>query len=105
MIFHSDRGVQYANKKFDNTIESYGLIRSISKKGNYWDNAVVESFFKSLITELIYCNKLITKGRMNLDIFEYNEIWYNKKRRYSALNRISAGGGRRMRDQGICRVT
>ena len=48
LIFHSDRGIQYANKKFANTIESYGVIRSMSRKANCWDNAVAESFFKSL---------------------------------------------------------
>ncbi len=86
LIFHSDRGVQYASKKFVNTIESYGVIRSMSRKGNCWDNAVAESFFKSLKTELIYGNNLITKEQMELEIFEYIEIWYNNKRRHSALN-------------------
>ena len=86
LVFHSDRGVQYANKKFANTIESYGVIRSMSRKGNCWDNAVAESFFKSLKTELIYGNKLIAKEQMELEIFEYIEICYNKKRRYGALN-------------------
>src|SRR5690606_29871480 len=80
------RSVQYANKKFANTIESYGVTRSMSRKGNYWDNAVAESFFKSLKTELIYGNKLIMKQQMELEIFEYIEIWYNKKRRHRALN-------------------
>lgn len=86
LIFHSDRGVQYANKKFSNTIESYNVRRSMSRKGNCWDNAVAESFFKSLKTELIYGNKLISKERMEMEIFEYIEIWYNKKRRHSTLN-------------------
>tara|TARA_B110000114_G_C15028834_1_gene372087 strand:- start:94 stop:972 length:879 start_codon:yes stop_codon:yes gene_type:complete len=86
LIFHSDRGVQYASKKFVNTIESYNIKRSMSRKGNCWDNAVAESFFKSLKTELIYGNKLISKEQMKLEIFEYIEIWYNKKRRHSALN-------------------
>jgi len=86
LIFHSDQGVQYATKKFANMLESYGVIRSMSRKGNCWDNAVAESFFKSLKTELIYGNKLITKEQMKLDIFEYIEIWYNRKRRHSALN-------------------
>ena len=81
LIFHSDRGVQFAN-----TIESYNVTRSMSRKGNCWDNAVAESFFKSLKTELVYGNKLISKEQMKLEIFEYIEIWYNKKRRHSALN-------------------
>src|SRR5690554_6391604 len=74
LIFHSDRGIQYANKKFDDTIESYGVTRSMSRKGNCWDNAVAESFFKSLKTELIYGNKLIMKQQMELEIFEYIEL-------------------------------
>ncbi|REC66610.1 hypothetical protein DRF58_16400 [Epilithonimonas hispanica] len=86
LIFHSDRGVQYASKKFANTLEFYGLTRSMCRKGNCWDNAVAESFFKSLKTELIYGNKLIKKEKMELEIFEYIEIWYNKKRRHSTLN-------------------
>lgn len=86
LIFHSNRGVQYATKKFANTIESYGVIRSMSRKGDCWDNAVAESFFKSLKTELIYGNKLKTKKQIELEIFEYIEIWYNKKRRHSTLN-------------------
>lgn len=86
LIFRSDKGIQYANKKFANKIESYDVIRSISRKGNCQCNAVAESFFKSLKTELIYGNKLITKEQMKLEIFEYIEIWYNKKRRHCALN-------------------
>lgn len=86
LIFHSDQGVQYATKKFTNVLESYGVIRSMSRKGNCWDNAVAESFFKSLKTELIYGNKLVTKEQMKIDVFEYIEIWYNKKRRHRALN-------------------
>lgn len=58
----------------------------MSRKGNCWDNAVAESFFKSLKAELIYGSKLIAKQEMELEIFEYIEIWYNKKRRHGALN-------------------
>lgn len=58
----------------------------MSRKGNFWDNAVSESLFKSLKTELIYGNKLISKEQMKLEIFEYIEIWYSRKRRHSALN-------------------
>ena len=86
LIFHSDRGVQYASKKFVNTIESYNIKRNMSRKGNCWDNAVAESFFKPLKTALVYGNKLISKEQMKLEIFEYIEIWYNKKRRHLALN-------------------
>ena len=86
MIFHSDRGIQYASKKFANMLDSYGVIRSMSRKGNCWDNAVAESFFKSLKTEMIYGNKLITREKMKKQIFQYIEIWYNRNRRHKALN-------------------
>ena len=86
LIFHSDQGVQYATKKFTNILASYGVIRSMSRKGNCWDNAVAESFFKSLKTELIYGNKLIFRKQMESEIFQYIEIWYNRKRRHSSLN-------------------
>lgn len=86
LIFHSDRGVQYACEKFANTLDSYKfIIRSMSRKGNCWDNAVAESFFKTLKSEQIYGNKLISKDQMKMDLFEYVEIWYNKNRRHSAL--------------------
>lgn len=86
LIFHSDRGVQYASERFSNYLDSYKIItRSMSRKGNCWDNAVAESFFKTLKTEQIYGNKLTTKEQMKLDVFEYIEIWYNKKRRHSAI--------------------
>ncbi len=86
LLFHSDRGVQYASKKFTNVLDSYKMItRSISKKGNCWENAVAESFFKTLKTEQIYGNKLISKEQMERDIFEFIVIWHNRKRRHSAL--------------------
>jgi len=86
LIFHSDRGLQYAGKKFTNVVDSYKMItRSMSRKGNCWDNAVAESFFKTLKTEQVYGNKLISKKQMKLDLFEYIELWYNRKRRHSAL--------------------
>ncbi|MEZ7506915.1 IS3 family transposase [Flavobacterium sp. Arc2] len=74
LIFHSDRGVQYASKKFVNVLDSCKKIsRNMSRKGNCWDNVVAESFFKSLKTELIYGNKLISKGKMKLEIFDLSE--------------------------------
>ena len=70
----------------------------MSRKGNCWYNAVAESFFKSLKTELIYVNKLITEKQMKLEIFDpsdneqakqYIEIWYNRKRRHSSSNYVT----------------
>jgi putative transposase len=87
LLFHSDRGVQYASKKFTNVIDSYKTItRSMSRKGNCWDNAVAECFFKTLKTEQIYGNKLRSKAQTERDIFEFIEIWYNRKRKHSPLD-------------------
>ncbi|WP_426092432.1 transposase [Flavobacterium sp. DSR3-2] len=87
LLFYSDRGVQYASKKFTNVIDSYKMTtESISGKGNCWDNAVAESFFKTLKTQQIYGNKLISKEQMERDKFKFIEIWYNRKRRHSALD-------------------
>lgn len=70
LIFHSDRGVQYASKKFVNVLDSNKkTTRSMSRKGNCRDNAVAESFFKSFKIELIYRSKLISKEQMKLEIF------------------------------------
>jgi transposase InsO family protein len=89
LIFHSDRGVQYCCKSFANTVKSYGITRSMSRKGDCWDNAVAESFFKTLKVELIYGNRLVSRERMELQLFEYIETYYNKNRRHSALKNLT----------------
>lgn len=89
MIFHSDRGVQYASYKTRNLIASYKMRQSMSRKGNCWDNAVAESFFKSLKTELIYGFKLVSKEKMRTELFQYIEIWYNRQRRHSFLKNLN----------------
>ncbi len=90
LIFHSDRGVQYCCHEFSGLLGSYQLVsRSMSRKGDCWDNAVAESFFKTLKTELIYHCKYQTRQKAKLAVFEYIETWYNKKRRHSALGYLS----------------
>jgi transposase InsO family protein len=90
MIFHSDRGIQYACEEFVNEISKHQNIeRSMSRKGNCWDNAVAESFFKTLKVELIYQNKYETKKQAELSIFEYIEGWYNQNRRHKHLNNLT----------------
>ena len=90
LIFHSDRGVQYACNEFRKLLERNPLItRSMSRKGNCWDNAVAESFFKTLKTECVYQNKFTNKAHAALVVFEYIEMWYNRKRLHSALGYMS----------------
>jgi len=87
LIFHSDRGVQYACNDFRKLLNSYGMKQSMSGKGNCYDNAVCESFFKTLKTELIYQKKGGYKSKEDArrEIFEYIECFYNSKRLHSAL--------------------
>lgn len=87
LLFHSDRGVQYASRVFISKLDSYQCTRSMSRKGNSLDNAVAESFFNTLKRELIHRKStLISKKLMKAEIDEFIENWYNRKRIHSALN-------------------
>ena len=86
LLFHSDRGIQYASKEFRNQIKSNSLItQSMSRKANCWDNAVAESFFKTLKVELVYQYNFKTIEQAKTAVFEYIEVWYNRKRLHSSL--------------------
>ncbi|HPJ05528.1 MAG TPA: IS3 family transposase [Bacteroidales bacterium] len=86
LIFHSDRGVQYACNEFKELLSSYKLVeRSMSRKGDCWDNAVAESFFKTLKVELIYQNSFKTFEEAQLSVFEYIEAWYNVNRIHTTI--------------------
>lgn len=85
LVFHSDRGVQYACNETVNLLESYSVTRSMSRKGNCWDNAPAESFFKTLKAELFYGEKLLNAKETEMKIFDYVHTFYNRKRRHSAL--------------------
>lgn len=85
IIFHSDRGSQYTAARFRNTLAHYGFIQSMSGKGNCYDNAITESFFSTLKKELVYLTEFETKDQAATEIFEFIEIFYNRKRIHSAL--------------------
>jgi len=85
LVHHSDRGSQYASYEYQALLSSHCMISSMSRKGNCWDNAVVESFFHTLKTELIYHCKYKTREEAKQSIFEYIEVFYNRKRRHSTL--------------------
>ena len=89
LIFHSDRGVQYTCSRIVKLLANYGIVQSMSRKGDCWDNAVAESFFKTLKAELIYGNKLVSKEQMKTRLFEYVETYYNRNRRHSALGNLT----------------
>jgi len=85
LIFHSDRGVQYACNEFKNLLKNHEIIQSMSRKGNCWDNSIAESFFKTLKTELVYHHKFENREIARLEIFRYIEGFYNDKRIHSAI--------------------
>ncbi len=86
LLFHSDRGVQYACTEFRDELKDLPVEQSMSRKGNCWDNAVAESFFKTLKSELVNHTHFETHAAARLAIFEYIEGWYNRRRKHSALN-------------------
>lgn len=85
VLFHSDRGSQYCSGDYQTMLQSFGFICSMSRKGNCWDNAVAESFFHSIKTELIYTERYATRGIAKQSIFQYIEVYYNRIRRHSAI--------------------
>lgn len=90
LTFHSDRGVQYACTEFREHLSAYPLVtQSMSRKGDCWDNAVAESFFKTIKTEALYRQKFTTRRQAEIAVFEYIETWYNTKRKHSSLNYLS----------------
>jgi len=89
LIWHTDRGSQYASYSHRDLIKENGIIQSMSRKGNCWDNAVAESFFHTLKTELVYHELYETKAQANQSIFEYIEVYYNRERMHSTNNYLS----------------
>jgi len=89
VIHHSDRGGQYVSSTFREELEKNHILHSLSRKGNCYDNAVIESFFKTLKTELEYGRQYKTKEEARKRLFEYIEVYYNKQRLHSTLGYLS----------------
>ncbi len=89
VIFHSDRGVQYASDAYRKFLRNQKIKPSMSRKGNCYDNAYVESFFSSLKKEWVYRQNPETEDAMRACVFNYIEAWYNAKRRHSSLDYMS----------------
>jgi len=89
LVWHTDRGSQYASDSHLKIIKQHHIIQSMSRKGNCWDNAVAESFFHTLKTELIYQCKFKTREEARYVIFEYIEVFYNRIRMHSANDYLS----------------
>jgi putative transposase len=89
LIHHSDRGSQYASGDYQELLAKHGLRGSMSRRGDCWDNAVAESFFASLKLELVYQVQWRTRAEVRTAIFEYLELFYNRRRRHSSLGYLS----------------
>lgn len=89
IVFHSDRGAQYTSSKFRKTLEIFNFIQSMSSTGNCYDNAITESFFHTLKTELVYWENYTNREEAKRSIFEFIEINYNRVRMHSSLGYLS----------------
>lgn len=89
LLHHSDRGVQYASEAYQHLLASHGITVSMSGRGDCYDNAMMESFWATLKTELIYVQEFATRKAAQQAIFEYIEVFYNRKRLHSSLGYVS----------------
>ncbi len=89
LLHHSDRGSQYASEDYRHLLQSHGIECSMSGKGNCWDNAVMESFWGTLKTELVHQTRYETREQARASIFEYIEVFYNRQRLHSSLGYVS----------------
>jgi len=89
LLHHSDRGSQYASNDYQDALRDQGVVCSMSRKGNCWDNAVAESFFATLKTECIYSRRFATRAEAREAIFDFIEVFYNRRRLHSTLGYVS----------------
>jgi putative transposase len=89
LLVHSDRGVQYSSHAYRHLLQQHGFQQSMSRKGNCWDNAPMESFFKTMKVEMVYERTFASKEEAKQAIFEYIEVFYNRQRMHSALNYLT----------------
>ena len=89
LLFHTDRGVQYASGDFRHALSQASLVASMSRKGNCYDNATMESFWATLKLEMVYRRAFATRAQARTQIFDYIETFYNRQRAHSALDYLS----------------
>jgi len=88
-LVHSDRGSTYATSIYLDLIRKHGIRQSMSRKGNCWDNAPMESFFHSLKTELVMHCDYKSRDQARASLFDYMEVFYNRQRRHSTINYVA----------------
>jgi putative transposase len=89
VLLHSDRGSQYASERFQKLLRDNAIECSMSRKGDCWDNAAMESFFHTLKTECIHHEKYLTRDEAKKSVFDYIEVFYNRQRKHSYLGYLS----------------
>jgi transposase InsO family protein len=89
LMIHSDRGIQYCCEGFQEAIDRHHFVQSMSRKGDCWDNAVTESFFRTLKTEWLYHVDLEDLEHAEHELFEYIEVFYNNQRLHASLDYVS----------------
>ncbi|WP_277508934.1 integrase core domain-containing protein, partial [Ereboglobus sp. PH5-5] len=89
LILHSDRGVQYASERFRAQLAAHGILASMSRRGNCYDNAQNESFFSTLKIELVYRSRFKSRAQGRATVFEWIEAFYNPRRLHSSLGYLS----------------
>ncbi len=89
LLHHSDRGSQYASGDYQRMLAQHGIVCSMSRRGDCWDNAVAESFFATLKVELVHDAAWTTRAAARRELFDYLEPFYNGRRRHSALGYLS----------------
>jgi putative transposase len=89
LLWHTDQGSQYASEAHRQLLEQHGIIQSMSRKGNCWDNAVAESFFHTLKTELVHHQTYLTREEAKASVFEYIVAFYNRERQHSTNGYLS----------------
>ena len=89
LLHHSDRGSQYASEAYQQLLREENITCSMSRKGNCWDNAMMESFFATLKKERVHQQRYATRAEARASVFDYIEIFYNRQRRHSALGYVS----------------
>jgi putative transposase len=99
LLHHSDRGSQYASADYQRALAQHGIVCSMSRRGDCWDNAVAESFFATLKVELVHDAAWATRAAARTELFEYLELFYNAQRRHSALGYLSPRAFERRWDQ------
>jgi putative transposase len=89
LVHHSDRGCQYAARDYQKALRHYRMVPSMSRRGQCWDNALMESFFHTLKTEHVYHERFMTRDEAKSSVFEWIEVFYNRQRIHSAIGFVS----------------